>query len=86
MNINEVILSKLKLNCLWNKFGPAQYRNDRNVDVLLISETKIDSSFTSTHIQFECYETTCRLGKNSNGAGIQLYIRVNIPLMLLTFD
>ena len=55
-----------------------------NLDILLISETKIDSSFPTA--QFQIGYTTYRLDRNVNGGGILLYIREDIPSTLLNFD
>ena len=55
-----------------------------NLDILLISETKIDSSFPTA--QFQIGYTTYRLDRNTNGGGILLYIREDIPSTLLNSD
>ena len=54
-----------------------------NLDILLISETKIDSSFPTAQFQIEGY-TIYRLDRN--GGGILLYIREDIPSTLLNSD
>ena len=56
-----------------------------NLDILLITETKIDSSFPTAQFQIEGY-TTYRLDRNTNGGGILLYIREDIPSTLLNSD
>ena len=56
-----------------------------NLDILLISETKIDSSFPTAQFQIEGY-TAYRLDRNANGGGILLYIRENMPSTLLNSD
>ena len=86
MNINELIFSKLKLNCLWNKFDSVQYRIDKNINVILISETKIDSYFYIRIFSLNVMKPHADQEKKLNDAVIQLYIRVNIPLMSLIFD
>ena len=48
-----------------------------NVDILLISETKIDSSFPTAQLKKGGY-TTYKLDRNSNIRGIFLYIREDI--------
>ena len=53
-----------------------------NLDTLLISETKIDSSFPTVQFQTESYRTY-RLERNNNGGGILLYIQEDIPFTLL---
>ena len=49
-NINRLLFTQLNMNSLRNKFESLQHITNKNVDVLLISETKIDSSFPS--VQF----------------------------------
>ena len=53
--------------------------------MLLISETKIDSSFPNAHFEIEGY-TTYRLDRNANGGGIFLYIGEDLPATLLNSD
>ena len=49
------------------------------MDILLISETKIDSSFPTAQFLINGF-TTYRRDRNRNGGGILLYIREDIPL------
>ena len=51
-----------------------------NLDIILISETKIDFSFAAG--QIEDY-APYRLDRNANGGGIFLYIREDIPSKML---
>ena len=53
-----------------------------NLDILLISETKIDFSSSTAQFQIEGY-TTYRLDRNANGGGKFLYIREYIQSTLL---
>ena len=45
-----------------------------NVDILLISETKIDDSFPLTQFLIEGFTTPHRLDQNGSGGGILVYI------------
>ena len=49
------------------------------VDILLISETKLDSSFPLNKFHIDGFTTPCRPDRNQNGGGIILYIREDIP-------
>ena len=55
-----------------------------NLCILLISETKVDSSFSTA--QFQIGYTTYRLERNANLGGIILYIREGIQSTLLNSD
>ena len=80
-----MIIAQLNINSLRNKFDLLVQILRNNLDILLISETKIDSSFPTAQFQIEGY-TTYRLDRNTNGGGILLYIREDIPSTLLNSD
>ena len=56
-----------------------------NLDILLISKTKIDSSFPTSQFQIEGY-ATYGLDRNANGGDILLYFREDIPSTLQNSD
>ena len=85
-NINRFLFPQLNINPLRNKFESLQHIINKNIDVLFISESKIDSSFPSVKFHLEGYATPYRLDRNVNGGGIQLYIREYIPSKLLNSD
>ena len=69
-----------------NKFESLQHIINKNIDVLLLSETKIDSFFPSVQFHLEGYADSHRLDRNANGDRILLYIKENIPSKLLNTD
>ena len=50
-----------------------------NVDIIMLSETKIDDSFTSSQFTMEGYSTPFRLDRNCFGGDIAVYTRADIP-------
>ena len=56
-NINRLIFAQFNMYSLWNKSEPLQHIINKNIDVLLISETKIDSYFPSVQFYLEGYAT-----------------------------
>ena len=56
-----------------------------NVDLLLISETKIDASFPNAQFYITGY-TIYRRDRNSNGGGLLLYVKDDIPSTMLNID
>ena len=54
------------------------------VDILLISETKLDSSFLFSQFHIDGFAAPYRLDRNQNGGGNMLYIREDIPSKSLT--
>ena len=49
-----------------------------NIDVLLVSETKIDDSFPIGNFLIDGFSTPYRLDRNSNGGGLMLLVREDI--------
>ena len=84
-NPNRLIIAQLNINSLRNMFDSLVRMLHNNLDILLISETKIDSSFPTALFQIEDY-TTYWLDRNGNHEGIHLYIQEDIPFTLLTSD
>ena len=61
-----------------NKFSSvAEFEKD-NIDVLLITETKIDSSFPSEQFAIDNYKIFHR-ERNCFGGGLMFYVYENIP-------
>ena len=56
------------------------------MDILLISETKLDGSFLSAQFLLDGFSKPYRLHRCSNGGGILLYIRDDITSRLLSIS
>ena len=83
-NPTRLIIAQLNINSRKNEFYSFVEILHSNNDILLISETNFDSSFPTA--QFKIGYTTYRLDKNSNGGGILLYVREDIPSILLNTE
>ena len=53
------------------------------VDILLLSETNLDDSFLTAEFSLNTFSKPYRLDRSSNGGGILLYVRDDIPSPLL---
>ena len=54
------------------------------LDILLISETKVDPLFRSSLFAIEGFSSPFRLDRNSSGDGIMLFVGEEIPSKLLS--
>ena len=54
-----------------------------NIDVLLVSETKIDDDFPIGNFFIDEFSTPYRLDRNSNGGGLMLFVREDISSNLV---
>ena len=53
------------------------------IDILLISETNVDSTFPSPQFEIHGYTSPFRLDRSRDGGGLLLYTKQDIPTMLL---
>ena len=80
---NKIIVGHLNINSLRNKFEALQFIINRNLDIILLSETKLDDSFPSAQFMLKNFGIPYRLDRNSNGGGLLLYVRDDIPSKFL---
>ena len=76
-------MSHLNINSFPDKFDALSLIVKNNVDILMISETKLDDSFPTAQFLLHGFSTPYRLQRNSKGGGILLYIKEDIPSRLL---
>ena len=85
-NDNRSIFARLNIYSMQNKFDLLVTIVNKNINVFLISETKIDSSFPIAEYHIEEYATPYRLDKDIYGGAMLLYMKENIPFLLFNFD
>ena len=79
------MVAQLNINSLTSKFDSLKEIVKDNVDILLLSETKIDSSFPTTQFCMDGFRRY-RHDRNLNGGGIILYKRYDILSTLLNTE
>ena len=85
-NLNRIVLAHLNINSLRNKLDLLADQIRGNVDVLAISETKLDYSFPAGKIKIPGYATLIRLDRNQNGGGILVFVRADTPVKFLSSE
>ena len=83
-NLDRLIISHLNVNSLRNKFEFLVPLVKDNIDILMLSETKLDSSFPLAQFSIEGYSEPYRLDRDRNGGGLILFIRERLPSKLLS--
>ena len=76
----------LNINSVRNKFTDLQTIINRNVDIVLIAETKLDASFSSAQFTLEGYHTPYRLDINNKSGGILVYVKSSIRSRCLCYE
>ena len=80
---NSPIITQLNINSIRNKFQFLEKEVCANLDILLVTETKLNESFPSAQFLLNEFSKPYRLDRCSNGGGILLYVRDVILLSLL---
>ena len=78
-NPDKLLFANLNINSIRNKSEILSDQIKGNIDVLLVSETKIDDSFPNENFLIDEFSTSYRLDRNSNGSGLILFFREDIP-------
>ena len=82
-NPNNLICDHLNVNSVRNKLELLSDIIKNNIDILMISETKLDQSFPNGQFQIHGYSEPYRFDRNGNGGGILVFICEDIPAKLI---
>ena len=77
-NLNRLVISHLNINSIRNKFEPLKNIIKGNLDILVLTETKIDESFPNQEFRIDGY-TSIRLDRDLHGGRVLVYGREDIP-------
>ena len=75
---HSITIAHLNINFLQHKFEPLVNLIQEKIDILIISETKIDESFSSNQFMIDGYSIPFREDRNSQGGGLLIYVREDI--------
>ena len=82
-NVIRLIIGNLNINSISNKFDQLKLFVQGKVDILIVTETKLDSTFPTSQFVIDGYSEPYRFDRNRNVGGVLLYIREDIPSKLL---
>ena len=72
-NAERLIIAQININAVENKFQSLVSLIKDNVDIIMISETKIDDSFPLSQFKIDGFSSPFRLDRNSHGGGIMIF-------------
>ena len=83
-NTNSLHLEHLNINSIVRKFDHLKVLIVNNIDILVLTETKTDSSFPNSQFRIDRFSAPFRLDRNKFGGGVPIYVREHIPCKKLT--
>ena len=84
-NVNRLVIGHLNINSLRNKFNSLKLLVKNSLDVFMISKTKLDETFPEGQFLMDGFIPPYRMNRNTNGGGIALYVREDIPSRQISF-
>ena len=84
--MKRIILGHLNISSIRKKFDLLVDQIKENVDIMVISETKLDESFPNGQFIIPGYALPCRLDRNQFGGGIMVFVREDIPSRVLSLN
>ena len=78
-DINRLIIGHLNVNKIDTKFESLKNIIEGNLDMFVLSETKLDDSYPTHEFNVEGYQLPFRHDRNAYGGGIRIYVKEGIP-------
>ena len=77
-NLNRIIIAHININSVRNKFELIKNSIKDNIDIFMVSETKLDDTFPLGQFLIEGF-TLYRRDRDGKGGGIMFFVREDIP-------
>ena len=81
--MNKIIIGNININSLPAKFDQVKEVKLKNIDILVITETKLDDTFPLDQFYVERFTIPYRLDRNRNEGGVIIYVMEDIPSKIL---
>ena len=78
-NNHRLVIGNLNINSTSNKFDKSKLITQGKTDILVITETKTDSTFPLNQFAIQGYSKHYRFDRNRNKSGVFIYVREDIP-------
>ena len=81
----NIILSYINVNSIRNKLDDWKFLLGKSLDIMCISETKLDETFPTAQFAIEGFSRPYRLDVTPNSGGLLFYVKVNLSFKLIRF-
>ena len=78
-NPKQLIIAHLNINSLRNKFDQLKILVQDKIDILVVTESKLDDTFPDSQFHIPGYKVPFRKDRNKLGGGIIVFVRDDIP-------
>ena len=77
-NVNRIIIGNLNVNSIANKIDGLRIKVENKIDILVITETKLDDSFPTSQFLIDGFHTPYRFDRKRGAGGIMIYVSKDI--------
>ena len=85
-NPSRTIFGQININSIRNKFEQLTYIVNSDIDLLMVSETKLDDTFPTSQFLMQGYSTPFRKDQTSKGGDILLHVREDISSKIINSE
>ena len=85
-NPNRPILGHLNVNFLASKLESLKDLIKDKLDILVVTETKIDESYPTSQFSIDGFSTPFRLDRNKSGGGVMIYVKEHLLCVEIPFQ
>ena len=78
-NSHRLVIGQININSIRNKFELFKKLVKGTLDIVVVTESKLDESFPQQQFLMEGYNLPFRADRNGNRGGILIYVREDIP-------
>ena len=78
-NSKRLVFRNLNINAINNKFEQLKHIIKNNIDVLILTERKLDSSFPCGQFSINGFVKSIRRDRNKNGSCVMIFVKNDIP-------
>ena len=73
-NVNRVVIDNVNINSLPNKFSQLKELVLKSVDILVLTQTKLDDSFPNSQFRVDGFSQPFRIDRNRSGGGVMIQL------------
>ena len=77
-NVNRLVIGHLNINSIRGKFESLKEIIQNYIDILVVSESKLDESFPPAQFKIDGYDLPYRKDRNKNGGGVMIFVREDL--------
>ena len=85
-NKDRLIFGNLNINSINNKFDQLKLLVERNIDALVMTESKLNETFFKKQFSMDGYSKPFRKDRNKNGSSVMIISRDDIPSKEIKVD